>query len=57
MPIATTLQEMFDDEIEVYWLAKGFCSNIRSFEKEMPKLLDIFRTMLEKEDCDVYKYV
>lgn len=55
--IVQALFQFFDDETDVYWLAKKFHDNISRFENDFPKLLDISCTMLEKEEPGLYKHL
>lgn len=55
VPIAETLLELYDDEVDIYWLAKSLTDVVKSMQKEMPKLKEAFLSMLEKEDGELYK--
>lgn len=55
IPIVNTLLELYDDEVDVYWLAKSLTDVVRNMQRELPKLKEAFITMLEKEDGDVFK--
>lgn len=57
IPIAKTLAQLYDDEVDVYWLSKSLTDIVQNMQKDLPKLKEAFQSMLEKEDKDVYKYV
>ncbi|KAI5641078.1 rab-GTPase-TBC domain-containing protein [Phthorimaea operculella] len=57
VPIVETLQELYADEIDVYWLAKSLTEIVRNMQKDLSKLKEAFCTMLEKEDADVYNHL
>ena len=50
-----TLLELYDDEVDVYWLAKSLTDVVRNMQRDLPKLKEAFTTMLEKEDGDLFK--
>lgn len=56
MPIVETLLELYDDEVDIYWLAKNLTEVVKQMQKDLPKLKEAFQTMLEKEDGELYKY-
>lgn len=55
--IVQALLQFFDDEIDVYWLAKKFHDNISRFEHDFPKLIDTSCVLLEKEEPILYKHL
>ncbi|KAH9632942.1 hypothetical protein HF086_002764 [Spodoptera exigua] len=57
IPIVNTLLELYDDEVDVYWLAKSLTDVVRNMQRELPKLKEAFITMLEKEDGDVFNHL
>ncbi|XP_077286491.1 TBC1 domain family member 7 [Arctopsyche grandis] len=57
VPISRTLLQMYDDDVDVYWLAKGFYNFVEQFEKDIPKLIDSTKSLLEKEDQDLYRFL
>lgn len=48
---------MFEDDTDVYWLAKGFYSVVSQFQQDIPKLADRTKILLEKEDSNLYKHL
>ncbi|PZC78219.1 TBC1 domain family member 7 [Helicoverpa armigera] len=57
LPIVKTLLELYDDEVDVYWLAKTLTEVVRSMQRELPKLKEAFMTMLEKEDGELFNHL
>lgn len=57
IPIASTLMELYDNEVDVYWLCKSLTEIVRNMQKDLPKLKEAFQSMLEKEDVELFKYV
>lgn len=57
VPISETLLQMYEDDIDVYWLAKGFYNLVQHFGKDIPRLIESTKNLLEKEDQDLYRYV
>ncbi|XP_063834723.1 TBC1 domain family member 7 [Ostrinia nubilalis] len=57
MPIVTTLLELYDDEVDIYWLAKSLTEVVKQMQKDLPKLKEAFQTMLEKEDGELYNHL
>lgn len=46
--------QSFDNDIEIYWMAKGFHEYSQEIIEEMGKLSDLTGTILEKEDNGLY---
>ncbi|XP_045780519.1 TBC1 domain family member 7 isoform X2 [Maniola jurtina] len=55
IPIANTLLQLYDNEVDVYWLCKSLTEIVRNMQKDLHKLKEAFHTMLEKEDQELYK--
>lgn len=53
--IAQTLLQIFEDDTDVYWMAKGFYRIVEQFKQDIPKLVDMTLLILEKED--IYKHL
>lgn len=54
--IANVLLESLESEdVDIYFLAKSFYRFSEEIEKELPKLIQLTLTLLEKEDTDLYK--
>lgn len=54
IPIVQAFSNFFDDETDVYWLAKKFYDNVLKFETDFPKLIEISYSLLEKEDISYF---
>lgn len=52
--ITEVLLQIFDNDIEIYWMAKGFNDYSQEILEEMGKLSDLTGTILEKEDNGLY---
>lgn len=52
--IARTLLEIFDDEMETYWIAKGFYQYTRELKKECSKLKELTQVLLKREDIALF---
>jgi len=48
--IVRTLQKIFDDDVEIYWMAKEFYQYTRELKKECAKLKELTQTLLKRED-------
>ncbi|XP_055630478.1 TBC1 domain family member 7 isoform X2 [Toxorhynchites rutilus septentrionalis] len=52
--ITEVLLQFFDNDVEIYWMAKGFQENSQEILEEMGKLTDLTSTILEKEDNGIF---
>ncbi|XP_013141795.1 PREDICTED: TBC1 domain family member 7 [Papilio polytes] len=57
IPIASTLMELYDNEVDVYWLCKSLTEIVRNMQKDLPKLKEAFQSMLEKEDVELFNHL
>ncbi|XP_041985186.1 TBC1 domain family member 7 [Aricia agestis] len=57
IPIANTLLELVDSEVDVYWLSKSLTDVVGNMQRELGKLRDAFHTMLENEDGELYNHL
>ncbi|CAB3387185.1 Hypothetical predicted protein [Cloeon dipterum] len=55
--LAAMMMEFFDNDVEVYWVSKGFFNFLSRLAIEMPKLSECTLTLLEKEDCELNTYM
>lgn len=53
--IAEILSQMYHNDVDVYWLAKGIYKFVENSKCDIARLIDITKTLLEKEDQDLYK--
>lgn len=54
--ITECLLQVFEYDMELFWMAKGFYSFTEKIAEEMPKLIELTHSLLEKEDPAIYKY-
>ncbi|XP_022113345.1 TBC1 domain family member 7 [Pieris rapae] len=57
IPIAKSLLELYDHEVDVYWISKGLTDIVRNMQKDLVKLKEAFQNMLEKEDGELYNHL
>lgn len=55
--IVQFLSPLYKDDVELYWVAKGFYSTIHSFDPDFPKLVENILSFLEKEEYVLYKHL
>lgn len=55
--ITETLLQVFDDDVEIYWIAKEFFEFTKEIKSEFPKLRELTVTLLEKEDIHLYNHL
>uniref|UniRef100_A0A1B0GMI1 TBC1 domain family member 7 n=1 Tax=Phlebotomus papatasi TaxID=29031 RepID=A0A1B0GMI1_PHLPP len=55
--IAETLLKLFDNEVEIYWMAKKFYEITEDIEKDLPKLLALTNSLLEKNNQELFRYL
>lgn len=55
--IPNALFNIFEDEVDVYWISKGFFQCVEKFHKEMPKLIDCTLNCLEMQDLELYSHL
>ena len=48
--ITEVLLEIFENDVDIYWMAKGFYEYTEEIKEEIGKLIDLTHTLLEKED-------
>lgn len=53
--ISNSLANVFDEEVDIYWLSKGFFQFVDRFYKDIPKLIEYTNSLLSKEDEILYK--
>lgn len=54
VPIVQAFNDFFDDDSDIYWMAKKFYDNVLKFEADIPKLIERSHSLLEKEDLSYY---
>lgn len=55
--IVQALLQFFEDDTDIFWIGRNFYENIKKFEADIPKLIEISFGMLEKEDPGLYKHL
>lgn len=49
--------EIFDNDVESYWITKGFYELTQEISSDLSKLIDLTQITLEKEDNETYKHM
>lgn len=52
--IVRSLLQIFDDDVETYWIAKEFYQYTRELKKECVKLKELTQTLLKREDKELF---
>ncbi|KAK5641638.1 hypothetical protein RI129_010185 [Pyrocoelia pectoralis] len=55
--IVQSLQQFFDDDADLYWLAKCLYAHTQRFKQDIPKLIEATNALLEKEDSTLCKHL
>ncbi|ALC45983.1 CG6182 [Drosophila busckii] len=55
--IVRTLLHIFEDDVEIYWIAKEFYQYTRELKKECGKLKDLTQVVLKREDNKLFLYL
>lgn len=55
--IATCLLEVFDNDVETYWICKGFHELTVKIETELPMLISLTQVILEQEDHETHSHL
>lgn len=55
MTVAEVLTQISDNEVEVYWIAKGFYTLTREITNDFGKLRELTVCLLQKQDNTLYK--
>ncbi|XP_017105226.2 TBC1 domain family member 7 [Drosophila bipectinata] len=55
--IVRTLLQIFTDDVETYWIAKGFYKYTRELKKECPKLKEQTQMLLRREDQALFLHL
>nr|CAD7266747.1 unnamed protein product [Timema shepardi] len=53
--IAKTVLEMLDNDVEAYWISKGFIRCVSKFQDDVPRLTESIMSLLEKEDNELFR--
>ncbi|XP_002073718.3 TBC1 domain family member 7 [Drosophila willistoni] len=52
--IVRTLLQIFNDDVDTYWMAKGFYQYTRELKRECGKLKEMTQTLLKREDIALF---
>jgi len=55
LAIIKCLLHFFEDDIDIFWIARRFHGNMVKIQSDIPKLLECTQTLLEKEDPEFYR--
>lgn len=53
--IVKCLIHFFDDDIDIFWIARKFYDNVLNMKGDIPRLIEVTHNLLEKEDPEFYK--
>ncbi|XP_053946428.1 TBC1 domain family member 7 [Anastrepha ludens] len=57
MEIVKVLLQIFDNDVETYWIAKEFFACTKGIEQECPKLKELTQTLLKREDIELNNHL
>ncbi|XP_005188613.1 TBC1 domain family member 7-like isoform X2 [Musca domestica] len=57
MEIVKVLLQIFNDDVETYWLAKEFYACTLDIQQECPRLKELTQTLLKKDDMQLYSHL
>lgn len=57
LPIVKCLMHFFDDETDIYWIARLMYENVDKVRGEIPTLIKISRNLLAREDSQLHKFL
>ena len=55
--ISQSLLNVFDNDVDIYWISKGFFQFVDKFYSDVPKLIEYTRNVLEKEDQELFNHL
>lgn len=55
--ISNTLIKIFDDDVDTYWISKGFYISVKNFHDCIPKLVEACKAILEREDKVLFRHL
>lgn len=55
--IAQALTNFFDDDTDIFWIAKNLYQYVKKIEGDFPKLIEMSFSLLEKEDALLYNHL
>ncbi|XP_036323863.1 TBC1 domain family member 7 [Rhagoletis pomonella] len=57
MEIVKVLLQIFDNDVETYWIAKEFFACTKGIEQECSKLMELSQTLLKREDIELHNHL
>ncbi|XP_046682957.1 TBC1 domain family member 7 isoform X1 [Homalodisca vitripennis] len=57
LAITRTLVGTFEDDVDVYWIAKGLFEYVKTWCSSIPQLIETTKTVLKKEDSLLYNHL
>ncbi|XP_017485663.1 PREDICTED: TBC1 domain family member 7-like [Rhagoletis zephyria] len=57
MEIVKVLLQIFDNDVETYWIAKEFFACSKGIEQECSKLMELSQTLLKREDIELHNHL
>lgn len=55
--IAQALTNFFEDDADIFWIARNFYQLVKKIEGDFPKLIEMSFILLEKEDPMLYRHL
>ncbi|XP_069681468.1 TBC1 domain family member 7 [Periplaneta americana] len=55
--ISQSLLNVFESDVDIYWISKGFFQFVDKFYNDVPKLIEYTRNLLEKEDQVLFNHL
>lgn len=53
--IVKCLMHFFDDDTDIYWIARKFYNKVVNMKTDIPRLIEVTHNLLEKEDAELYR--
>lgn len=55
--ISQSLLNIFTDDVDIYWISKGFYTAVKNMHESIPKVIDATKVVLEREDKILYRHL
>ncbi|KAK6644580.1 hypothetical protein RUM43_000847 [Polyplax serrata] len=55
--ISRSLLNIFTDDVDIYWISKGFYTAVKNMHESIPKVIDATKVVLEREDKILYRHL
>lgn len=53
--IVKCLMHFFDDDTDIYWIARKFYDKVVNMKTDIPRLIEATHNLFEKEDTELYR--